>query len=1023
MAKSKSKASRCRAKEKAEERGREAERIHILRLSKEACRKPGKLEKKLKACQEKACGRKLKAKLSMQAKRSGEEGHGEPPPDRLGRPDLLPGDIHPYGHGEEEEELHEDSSRESSSPSSDGLMSRFGQSVIAGLEKTANLLGGDGLVRGGPAALGEREASNENGVHYYLKQEIAAAREAVGNLDKAVSKATSFREKSSMTLEEAHRALSRLQQAVETEKAADLVAIACEIKVATRTALTLVEVYGSKGKLGQMASMVMRKQIHSKFDAVTERLKHFLPPPRMVTDEGSSTSSLTRGSRPLQPTNSGKLAVKADRPLGSRSIGGYTFSHAATPGGGTVIRQDKHGKHGRIYSVCYVPATGLTFNCVCLWWSAGQLLEFYSESSESTTAFEVKDPSLTVTCLGVDAEGNVWSGHVKGLVRVKKKQHWELVIEDQGPPTPVRVITFDDKNQAWIGDDFGGVRVLKYDQDNSKLVVVTSLVHRRSLEEKPVEKGKDASMSKSTVHARQYWYKAASTGVGASASKRAQGPARCIYVSGTRAWVGGGRTDGWLTLWSTETYQQIDLWEGATFGSCNVLSPIRWGQQSNAPGPISKSFSMPTEGDALAPLVQGQTPRSAGSSSWRIMTGHENGQVLLWQPGSDRLLPLLRIGDPSSAIRGMTVFENYNLVVLAHANGELALTIRAHKSNCSVMIGYENTCVTASNLGTIRIWQAKDLVAEAEGQGLLTNRGMDRAASGEPPSQYSVAPHLLSQTNSMKDSFASMAREGSVKRSLSHENLMSFRERENSDHMLVLVLVMLELVLVVIEIELLVRVVIELELVVIEIACVLVVLKLELVVIEIAFVLVVPKLVRVVIEIVLVVIEIAFVLVVPKLVRVVIELELVVIEIAFVLVVPKLVRVVIELELVVIEIAFVLVVPKLVRVVIELAFMLVVPKLVRVVIELVLVVIEIAFMLVVPKLVRVVIELVLIVIEIAFVLVVLKLVRVVIVIELVLNLLLVLVLELVLVVIEHIHISVSSCWHVPTRPGLWPSVS
>jgi hypothetical protein len=53
---------------------------------------------------------------------------------------------------------------------------------------------------------------HERGSSFYLAQEIRAAREAVSKLDAAVGQANSFREKCSRMLEEAHRALSRLEQ-------------------------------------------------------------------------------------------------------------------------------------------------------------------------------------------------------------------------------------------------------------------------------------------------------------------------------------------------------------------------------------------------------------------------------------------------------------------------------------------------------------------------------------------------------------------------------------------------------------------------------------------------------------------------------------------------------------------------------------------------------------------------------------------------------------------------------------------
>ncbi len=61
----------------------------------------------------------------------------------------------------------------------------------------------------------------------------------------------------------------------------------------------------------------------------------------------------------------------------------------------------------------------------------GQMMEFYSEASQSTTAFAIDKTSLTVTSLGIDVDGNVWTGHVKGLIRVRQKQAWDFAAEDK----------------------------------------------------------------------------------------------------------------------------------------------------------------------------------------------------------------------------------------------------------------------------------------------------------------------------------------------------------------------------------------------------------------------------------------------------------------------------------------------------------------------------------------------------------------------------------------------------------------
>lgn len=54
-----------------------------------------------------------------------------------------------------------------------------------------------------------------------------------------------------------------------------------------------------------------------------------------------------------------------------------------------------------------------------------------------------------------------------------------------------------------------------------------------------------------------------------------------------------------------------------------------------------------------------------------LPTGHENGQCLLWHPSASHLAPLLMIGDPASPVRGIHVFEQFPMVLVAHNNGDI----------------------------------------------------------------------------------------------------------------------------------------------------------------------------------------------------------------------------------------------------------------------------------------------------------------------------------------------------------------
>lgn len=68
-----------------------------------------------------------------------------------------------------------------------------------------------------------------------------------------------------------------------------------------------------------------------------------------------------------------------------------------------------------MHCLAYVPSAVEAFmsETICIWWSAGGMLEFYSEAGQSTTAFKIEKSSMLVTSIAIDMEGNVWTGHMK----------------------------------------------------------------------------------------------------------------------------------------------------------------------------------------------------------------------------------------------------------------------------------------------------------------------------------------------------------------------------------------------------------------------------------------------------------------------------------------------------------------------------------------------------------------------------------------------------------------------------------
>jgi hypothetical protein len=49
----------------------------------------------------------------------------------------------------------------------------------------------------------------------------------------------------------------------------------------------------------------------------------------------------------------------------------------------------------------------------------------------------------------------------QGLVRVRQKAQWDLVLTDRAFPAAVRVVAFDAHGNAWMGDDAGHIKVMR----------------------------------------------------------------------------------------------------------------------------------------------------------------------------------------------------------------------------------------------------------------------------------------------------------------------------------------------------------------------------------------------------------------------------------------------------------------------------------------------------------------------------------------------------------------------------------
>lgn len=164
------------------------------------------------------------------------------------------------------------------------------------------------------------------------------------------------------------------------------------------------------------------------------------------------------------------------------------------------------------------------------------------------------------------------------------------------------------------------------------------------------------------------------------------GPVRCLFIRGGRAWAClGGKSSAWLLMWDVATFSDLDAWDCCTFGACNAMAAIRW-PADDASGVPAHELRHSGGGDSNyrsqsnPPLATNSVALLAAAEAayagpWRLVTGHENGQLILWHP-EQFLVPLLRIGDPFSPVRGIVTFDFLNLVVVGHHNGELRALVQ-----------------------------------------------------------------------------------------------------------------------------------------------------------------------------------------------------------------------------------------------------------------------------------------------------------------------------------------------------------
>lgn len=273
--------------------------------------------------------------------------------------------------------------------------------------------------------------------------------------------------------------------------------------------------------LGKVIALATRSSITAKFDAVVRRLTAIMPldrtpsftsikqpqPAAAAAAAGAllQPSVEAAGGGGVQQQHLGSSAQRNSRDsfddaasdanqlqqqLGAGSSGGFAAAAAArlkgssSSGGGRgsadvpvgSITQCGHGAADRgdagassVLSVVLRSSEAARVTCIsfvdtpgpsnCIWWAAGERLEFYSTATQSTTSFAPTAERAAVTAVAVDSLGNIWCANSKGTITMRQQRNWEQVRGGRMCVPCCRAVLGDAAGHAlwWVGC-LGGYR-------------------------------------------------------------------------------------------------------------------------------------------------------------------------------------------------------------------------------------------------------------------------------------------------------------------------------------------------------------------------------------------------------------------------------------------------------------------------------------------------------------------------------------------------------------------------------------
>lgn len=165
---------------------------------------------------------------------------------------------------------------------------------------------------------------------------------------------------------------------------------------------------------------------------------------------------------------------------------------------------------------------------------------------------------------------------------------------------PIRALATDPRLNCWAGDEAGIIYMLHSDRSSAQIVL-------RKVDVPPGS----AHIWQQTVS------RSSGAGAGLLNSSGGAAPIQALLGKGSAMVSSGGHDRTYLTLWNSHKCEMVEHCNTQTYGAALAITTVNWQEDAAAAAAMGGGYAGgTTPGDLMG---------------WRLLTGHESGQLLLWQ--------------------------------------------------------------------------------------------------------------------------------------------------------------------------------------------------------------------------------------------------------------------------------------------------------------------------------------------------------------------------------------------------------